>query len=78
MHDHPHHDNELDEMTARVRALETILVEKGLLDPEAVDAIIGSAVTETLQELLRGIGDVERILSRVALRSARPRVPAAR
>jgi DNA mismatch repair protein MutS len=40
---------------------------------QAVDAIIGSAVTETLQELLRGIGDVERILSRVALRSARPR-----
>ncbi len=40
MHDHPHHDNELDEMTARVRALETILVEKGLVDPAAVDAII--------------------------------------
>ena len=44
MHDHPHsdhpHDNELDEMTARVRALETILVEKGLVDPVAVDAII--------------------------------------
>ena len=40
MHDHAHHDNELDEMTARVRALETILVEKGLVDPAAVDAII--------------------------------------
>ena len=44
MHDHPHHDhphdNALDEMTARVRALETILVEKGLVDPAAVDAII--------------------------------------
>ena len=40
MHDHPHHDNELDEMTARVRALETILVEKGLIDPAAVDEII--------------------------------------
>jgi nitrile hydratase len=40
MHDHPHHENELDEMTARVRALETILVEKGLVDPAAVDAII--------------------------------------
>lgn len=39
MHDH-HHDNELDEMTARVRALETILVQKGLVDPAAVDAII--------------------------------------
>ena len=44
MHDHSHHDhphdNELDEMTARVRALETILVEKGLVDPAAVDAIV--------------------------------------
>ncbi|MFP4405737.1 nitrile hydratase subunit alpha [Rhodosalinus sp.] len=40
MHDHPHHDNDLDEMTARVRALESILVEKGLVDPAAVDAII--------------------------------------
>ena len=40
MHDHHDHDNELDEMTARVRALETVLVEKGLVDPAAVDAII--------------------------------------
>lgn len=45
MHDDPHHDNHLphnrlDEMTARVRALETILVGKGLVDPAAVDAII--------------------------------------
>lgn len=40
MHDHPHHENELDEMSARARALETILVEKGLIDPAAVDAII--------------------------------------
>ena len=40
-HDHPHdHDNAFDEMTARVRALETILVDKGLVDPAAVDAII--------------------------------------
>jgi nitrile hydratase subunit alpha len=34
--DHSH----LDPMTARVRALETILVEKGLVDPVALDAII--------------------------------------
>lgn len=40
MHDHAPHDNEFDEMTARVRALETILVDKGLVDPAAVDAII--------------------------------------
>ena len=40
MHDHPHHDNELDDMTARVKALETVLTQKGLIDPAAVDAII--------------------------------------
>jgi DNA mismatch repair protein MutS len=40
---------------------------------QAVEAVIISANTETLQGLLSGIGDVERILSRVALRSARPR-----
>jgi nitrile hydratase len=40
-HDHDHHpDNELDPMAARVRALETILADKGLIDPAAVDAII--------------------------------------
>lgn len=44
-HDHPHghdhsHENAYDPMTARVRALETILVEKGLVDPAAVDAIV--------------------------------------
>lgn len=38
-HDHDH-DNHLDPMDARVRALETILVEKGLIDPAAVDAIV--------------------------------------
>ncbi|SFQ04079.1 nitrile hydratase subunit alpha [Tranquillimonas alkanivorans] len=41
MHDdHDHADNEMDAMTARVRALETVLTEKGLVDPAAVDAII--------------------------------------
>lgn len=40
-HDHDHdNDNELDPMTARVRALETILIQKGLVDPAAVDAIV--------------------------------------
>ncbi|QPH54159.1 nitrile hydratase subunit alpha [Pontivivens ytuae] len=37
---HDHHDPDYDEMTARTRALETLLVEKGLIDPAAVDAII--------------------------------------
>lgn len=41
-HDHPahDHDNHLDPMAARVRALETLLTAKGLVDPAAVDAII--------------------------------------
>jgi nitrile hydratase len=40
-HDHDHrHDNDLDPMTARVRALETLLTAKGLVDPAAVDAIV--------------------------------------
>ncbi len=36
--DHP--DNHLDPMTARVMALETVLTEKGLIDPAALDAIL--------------------------------------
>ncbi len=44
-HDH-HHDNELDPFAARVRALETILVEKGLIDPAAVDAIVETYETK--------------------------------
>ena len=47
-HDHPHghdhsHDHEhstLGEMDLRVRALETLLTQKGYLDPAAVDRII--------------------------------------
>ncbi|MCH9695095.1 MAG: DNA mismatch repair protein MutS [Gammaproteobacteria bacterium] len=40
---------------------------------QSLDAIINDGVTESLQETLNGIGDIERILARVALRSARPR-----
>ncbi len=40
---------------------------------QALDALITTGAVESLQESLKGIGDVERILSRVALRSARPR-----
>jgi nitrile hydratase len=35
-----HHDNHLDPMAARVRALETILSEKGLIDPASIDVIV--------------------------------------
>ena len=44
-HDHHHHDNELSPMAARTRALETILVGKGLVDPAAVDALIDTYET---------------------------------
>jgi DNA mismatch repair protein MutS len=40
---------------------------------QAVEALADSGTGNELQHLLHGIGDVERILSRVALRSARPR-----
>ena len=40
---------------------------------QAIDALLSGDGIEALQEELGGIGDVERILARVALRSARPR-----
>ena len=40
---------------------------------QAVQALLDAAADEALRESFRGIGDLERILSRVALRSARPR-----
>jgi DNA mismatch repair protein MutS len=39
----------------------------------AVGTLRDSGLYESLREALRGVGDVERILARVALRSARPR-----
>ncbi|GJH20611.1 nitrile hydratase subunit alpha [Caballeronia novacaledonica] len=43
-HDHPHHhDHEgsaLPEMDLRVRALESLLVEKGYIDPQALDVFV--------------------------------------
>ena len=40
-HDHDDHDHsEMSEVAARVRALETLLTEKGYIDPAAVDALI--------------------------------------
>jgi len=45
-HDHDHHGSELSPMEARVRALESILVEKGYVDPAALDAIIDTYETK--------------------------------
>jgi nitrile hydratase len=39
-HHHPEHGSELSEMQLRVRALESILTEKGYVDPAALDLII--------------------------------------
>jgi nitrile hydratase subunit alpha len=39
-HDHDHQHSELSEPQLRVRALETVLTEKGYIDPAALDAII--------------------------------------
>src|SRR4051812_44881695 len=38
-HDHDH-DNQLSETVLRVKALESLLVEKGLVDPAALDAMV--------------------------------------
>ncbi|MCY1669173.1 nitrile hydratase subunit alpha [Rhizobium sp. SL86] len=56
-HDHPHddhhehahdhdHENHYSDMQARVRALETLLTEKGLVDPAAIDAIVETYETK--------------------------------
>jgi DNA mismatch repair protein MutS len=39
----------------------------------AIDAFVDARRHEPMREMLRGVGDLERILARVALRSARPR-----
>src|SRR5712671_7987879 len=49
-HDHHHHadhdHSELSETELRVRALETILTEKGYVEPAALDAIIEAYETK--------------------------------
>ncbi len=51
-HDHHHHhhdhdhDNQYSDMQARVRALETLLTEKGLIDPAAIDEIVETYETK--------------------------------
>ena len=46
-HDHSHDNgSELSETQVRVRALESVLVEKGLVDPAALDALIETYETK--------------------------------
>lgn len=57
------------------RWLNRPLRDRGVLGERhhAVATLIESGAHEALRERFRGLGDVERILSRIALRSARPR-----
>lgn len=45
-HDHDHDHSELSDVALRVRALETLLVEKGYVDPAALDALIETYETK--------------------------------
>lgn len=45
-HDHDHDHSELSETELRVRALESILTEKGYIDPLALDALIETYATK--------------------------------
>jgi nitrile hydratase len=48
-HTHDHHEHEMSELSdtqRRVRALETVLVEKGYVDPGALDALIETYETK--------------------------------
>ena len=44
-HDHAHEHSELGEMDLRVRALETLLADKGYIEPAALDALIDTYQT---------------------------------
>ena len=56
-HDHDHeHDDGQDvpsDMELRVKALESLLVEKGLVDPAALDAIIDASLAAPCEHVLR-------------------------
>jgi len=45
-HDHDHEHSELGEMDLRVRALETVLGQKGYIDPAALDVLIDTYQTK--------------------------------
>jgi nitrile hydratase len=45
-HDHSHEGSHLDDMELRVRALETLLIEKGYVDPAALDVFIETYETK--------------------------------
>jgi len=70
-------DTTVTAMGARAlrRAINRPLTDHAVLRAryQAIRTLVGERGFETLRERLRPIGDVERILGRIALRSARPR-----
>ena len=55
-HDHDHDHSELSETQLRVRALETVLTEKGYVDPAALDAIVEAYETRSVHVMARRRG----------------------
>jgi nitrile hydratase len=45
-HDHDHDSGHLTDVALRVRALESLLIEKGYVDPAALDAIVETYETK--------------------------------
>ena len=45
-HDHDHEHSELSEMDLRVRALQSVLTQKGYIDPAALDVLIDTYQTQ--------------------------------
>ena len=45
-HDHDHDQSHLSDIELRVRALESILVEKGYVDPAAIDVLVETYETK--------------------------------
>ena len=71
MSDDDHDHSEMSEVALRVRALETILVEKGYVDPAALDAIVETYETRSARATARA--SWRKRLERSRL----PRAPAA-
>lgn len=72
-HRHPHshdhdHGSELSEMQLRVKALETVLAEKGYLDPAALDQIVEAYETKIGPHI--GAGVVAKAWSDPAFKAA--------
>ena len=54
-HDHDDH-SELSPIALRVKALESLLIEKGYVDPAALDVLIDTYETKTARAMARSGG----------------------